>query len=205
MKDHKFFYRNLNNDLNTFMDYLIQMEKDFLNGYVSGIPALYAKQVAETRTLGTGLSSLYNIFQFHNKEIHELLKSIRSMVKEACEYYEIDFKIQNFMVQGWFNINYNGVNRLNWHDHGIPGAPHFHGYYCVNAEPSITRYRIFNNPERIIENKNKNNQAILSEMGHPHSIDNWEWDGPRITIAYDIMRLEDLDAQDMRQHWIPLV
>ena len=40
-----------------------------------------------------------------------------------------------------------------WHFHDKVGAPHFHGYYCVNAEPSITYYNINDN---IVENHNKN-------------------------------------------------
>jgi hypothetical protein len=49
------------------------------------------------------------------------------------------------MVQGWFNINYNHTGKLDWHDHGGPYAPYFHGYYSVNAEPSITYYNVFGN------------------------------------------------------------
>ena len=54
-------------------------------------------------------------------------------------------------------------------------------------------------------NINKNNRAILSEMGHPHSQADWEWEGKRITVAYDIVPLMSLPAiPEAEQHWIPL-
>jgi hypothetical protein len=105
------------------------------------------------------------------------------------------------MVQGWFNINYNHVGKLDWHEHGGNGAPHFHGYYCVKAEPSVTHYRVF---DEEIQNINKNNRAILSETGHPHAMGDWDWEGPRITIAYDVIPLRFIPTE-WEQHWIPLV
>ncbi len=46
----------------------------------------------------------------------------------------------------------------------------------------------------------------MSEMGYPHSMADWEWNGPRITVAYDILPLKDLqkNATDQEQHWVPL-
>jgi hypothetical protein len=125
------------------------------------------------------------------------------MVREACEYYGIDFESQQFMMQGWFNINHSGNGKLDWHEHGGRGAPHFHGYYCVSAEPSQTHYLTF---EEFKINENKNNRAILSEMGHPHAMGNWNWDGPRITVAYDVQPLDTLVQAGVshEQHWIPL-
>jgi hypothetical protein len=73
----------------------------------------------------------------------------------------------------------------------------------VSAEPSVTHYLAFNERK---ENININNRAVLSEMGHPHAMGDWEWEGPRITVAYDIIPLTDLISfgNDYEQHWIPL-
>jgi hypothetical protein len=132
-----------------------------------------------------------------------LYKHLSSVIKEACSYYEIDFDKQKYMVQGWFNINYAEVGKLDWHDHGGPYAPYFHGFYCVKAEPSITYYKVF---EKETENHNIDNRMIVSEMGHPHAMGNWDWEGPRITIAYDIMPLNSIiEAKASPQHWIPLL
>lgn len=143
----------------------------------------------------------YNVFQIYDHNIHTLFRAVRDMAQDACEYYELDFIKEQFMVQGWFNINYNHVGKLDWHEHGGNGAPHFHGYYCVKAEPSVTHYRVF---DEEIQNINKNNRAILSETGHPHAMGDWDWDGPRITIAYDVIPLRFIPTE-WEQHWIPLV
>jgi hypothetical protein len=46
----------------------------------------------------------------------------------------------------------------------------------------------------------------MSEMGHPNSMDDCEWEGKRITVAYDILPLKNLqrDLMSQEQHWIPL-
>ena len=121
---------------------------------------------------------------------------LNKTMKDASEYYEIDFNSQNYVIQGWFNVDYKKgggnessvspiIHNNHFHDHmdGV-GSPVFHGYYCVNAEPSSTFYKI--NNEVLFENINKNNRAIVSETGHPHGRDDWYSDNERITIAYDI-------------------
>lgn len=157
----------------------------------------FAKSGSDT----TAHASNYNVFQIHDINIHKLFKNLKKMLLEACEYYNIDFEKTQYMCQGWFNVNYNKVGKLDWHDHGGGGAPFFHGYYCVKAEPSITHYRIF---EKEFENINKDGRAILSETGHPHAMGDWTWDGPRITIAYDFVPLSSL-SPDQEQHWIPVI
>jgi hypothetical protein len=82
---------------------------------------------------------------------------------------------------------------------------HHFGYYCIKAEPSSTFYKLENKDDSIIENHNKDNRLILSEMGHPHAMGDWDWDGPRITLAYDIAPLENIKVSPEQQHWIPLV
>ena len=149
------------------------------------------------------ISEEYNIFNYPNKEIYTLLKSIKEMTKNACEYYEINFNKQNYMIHGWFNLwkslPATQIEEMSWHRHGEVGLPNFHGYYCVNAEPSITYYKI--NGNNLFENHNKNNRAIVSETGHPHGRDDWYEDRPRITIAYDIAPKNSHVVTDL---WISL-
>jgi hypothetical protein len=112
------------------------------------------------------------------------------MTIEACEYYGINFEEQNYQVMAWFNYDYGlhkyDVKNLHDHNHGY-GVPDFHGYYCVDAEPSVTHYQIHKDPSNMFENINKNNRAVVSETGHPHSRGDWGSERPRITIAYDIL------------------
>jgi hypothetical protein len=57
--------------------------------------------------------------------------------------------------------------------------------------------------KELVDNVNKNNRAILSETGHPHAMGDWDWEGPRITIAYDVVPLRYMgDSQE--QHYFPL-
>jgi len=206
-KEHKFFERFLDNDLNKLSAFLEKKYSQIENGSLRGIKDFKDNEPwVDSGSLSTVKWREYNVFQFYNEEIYNLFSSLKETVEEACEYYEIDFKSQKYMVQGSFNINDRNIGKLNWHDHGGPWAPYFHGYYCVKAEPSSTFYMIENDKNKTIENKNLNNRLILSEMGHPHAMGDWDWDGKRITIAYDIIPLRFIsDNVHPAQHYIPLV
>jgi len=202
---HKFFERFLNNDLNFLGKELDDRYNKIKNAQVLGVSELKENEMwKQSNSVSTMKWREYNVFQFHIPGIYNLFNAVSEMTKEACLYYNIDFYKQQYMVQGWFNINYAKNGKLDWHDHGPWGAPHFHGYYCVNAEPSTTYYKVF---DKEVANNNINNRAILSEMGHPHAQGDWDWEGPRITVAYDIIPLEGLIMNGMHQeqHWIPLV
>jgi hypothetical protein len=204
-KPHKFFERHLDNNLLILAAELQDRYKKIEQAKLIGISEVKENEYwKQSNSVSTMKWREYNVFQFHSTGLYNLYKSIREMTQEACEYYEIDFDKQKFMVQGWFNITHSGKGKLDWHDHGPSGAPNFHGYYSVSAEPSVTHYRVF---DKEVENHNVNNRAILSEMGHPHAMADWDWEGPRITVAYDLTPLADLKrfAMDQEQHWIPLV
>ena len=202
---HKFFERFLDNDLDGLYSFLLDRDQDIRHGKLPNIPLEKAADAAKTGCMATSLSLNYNIFQFHDESIYKLYEAIKSMTQEACEYYGIDFKSQKYMVQGWFNCDENGDGNINdLHDHSPDsGAPYYHGYYCVNAEPSITNYKV--NRETMFDNINKNNRAILSETGHPHRKGAWNSEKKRITIAYDMMPLKDLAKTNVEQHWVPLI
>ena len=202
---HKFFERFLDNDLEVLNSELQKRYRLIEDAKLIGVTPVGENEIwASSHSVSTMKWRQYNVFQFHSEGIYKLYSAIKDMAVEACEYYNLNFKEQQYMVQGWFNINHTKKGKLDWHDHGPWGAPEFHGYYCVSAEPSITHYRVF---DKDIENHNKNNRAILSEMGHPHAMADWDWEGPRITIAYDLVPLRNLIkfAKDQEQHWIPLV
>jgi len=210
MKQHKFFERVLDNDLTELSLELQDRYTRIETGKIEGIdPVSSTDAWMESGSVSTAKWNKYNVFQFHIQGVRNLYDALSDMVKEACEYYDIDFKSQQYMVQGWFNINHSNTGKLDWHDHSGPEdyAPLFHGYYAVSAEPSSTYYQIFRDPNNVVENVNKNNRAILSEMGHPHAMGDWSWNGPRITVAYDIVPFERIKQypKDQEQHWIPLL
>lgn len=200
-KPHRFFERTLDNDLVKLNKFLQYQYKKIEDGEILKGTLNKESPWNSSGSLSTINWNKFNVFQFYSKEIHSLYSALREMTLEACDYYDINFKEMQYMVQGWFNINYKDSGKLDWHDHALEGAPLFHGYYCVEAEPSTTYYKVFN---KDLINVNKNNRAILSETGHPHAMGDWDWDGPRITIAYDVMPLSSI-TRNWEQHWIPLV
>ena len=204
-QQHKFFERFLDNDLTLLSNDLQDRYFKIKNAEVLGVTELSENELwKSSNSVSTMKWREYNVFQFHITGIRKLYDAVSEMIKEACQYYNIDFEKEQFMIQGWFNINEANHGKLDWHDHGPYGAPNFHGYYCVNAEPSITHYITFGEEK---DNINKNNRAVISEMGHPHAMGDWTWDGPRITVAYDVIPLRYLQegiGMTQEQHWIPL-
>lgn len=198
-KDHKFFELFMENDLDELSSFLSQKQDDILNGIIPGIPEDKLSGYNKENGVTTQLGNYYNIFDkqyFGHDSLRDLHRELRNTMKIAAEYYEIDYDAGNYMIHGWYNLdfksgNQGGVSPLknmdNFHDHmNGEGAPFFHGYYCVNAEPSSTYYKIGGADGTPFENVNKNNRAIISETGHPHGRDDWYEEKPRITIAYDI-------------------
>jgi len=196
--DEKIYEKQLsiNNDsFSKFLDsqYKIFKEKHFIKGLYSedhkkqGIvydPGAYMEH--------------YNVFDIYSKDLYDILKSIKELLSIACLEYNIDIEKQNYMIHGWFNYfpikmyNERNYEELFWHDHGHrPNA--FHGYYAVNAEPSITHYKI--NGEKI-DRENKNGRLILAKTGIPHAVGKWNEDKPRITVAYNISTLSDVIAAE---------
>ena len=169
-KPHKFFERYLDNDLTKLSNFLLKSYNDIESQSLRGISKIDNTKDYWLKSQSTSTIKWreYNVFQFYNFEIYNLYNAVRETVKEACDYYEIDYDAQQFMIQGWFNVNYNKKGKLDWHDHGPHGAPNFHGYYCVKAEPSTTYYKIDN--VREVDNINKDNRLVISEMGHPHAM-----------------------------------
>jgi hypothetical protein len=208
-KEHVFFERFLNNDLDKLKDFLLKTYDEMENQQIVGVTPLDPKSDlwVKSQSFSTIKWREYNVFQFYNAELHNVYTNLSELVHEACDYYKIDFKKQNFYAQGWFNVNFTKKGKLDWHDHGPYPAPRFHGYYSINAEPSITHYKI--NGEDF-DNHNVNNRMILSEMTHPHAMADWDWEGPRITLAYDVLPLKDLihdkpNESLAQQHWVPMI
>ena len=197
-KPQKFFERFLNNDLEEVksdlaLEYARIARREMINiqPYDDALDFF-----SYTKSLSTQKSREYNAFQFYYPWMHEIYSSVVSMVQEACEYYEIDYNSEQWMCQAWFNVNsVEKGSKLDWHDH-VPenwDAPGFHGYYSVNAEPSETYYDV-NGDKKV--NVNKNNKAILSMVGFPHAMGDWDWPGDRITVAYDVMPLRKILQKD---------
>ena len=145
-KDHRFFDKKLSNNLIDLQTFLLDRYKEIEDVRMLGITELFSRGVdterfLESKSISTIKWREYNDFAHYHEGLSELFLSIRELLKEACDYYEIDFFKEKFYIAGWFNVVEASKGKLDWHDHGDPGSG-FHGYYCVNAEPSITYYNI---------------------------------------------------------------
>ncbi len=201
---HKIFEKQLNNNLFKLNIFLKDIYKKMEDGDFFSDEIETDTFYRTSNSISTMNFHQYNIFQLYNESIHNLLLSIKEMTKEACDYHKIDYESQKFYIHGWFNLNYAGKGKLDWHDHPGNGIPFFQGYYCVNAEPSITNYIINNEKVDIV---NKNNRAILMETGHMHKMADWQWAAtPRITVGYEVVPIYFIQKDDtFQQHWIPLL
>jgi hypothetical protein len=187
--EHRFFEKYLDNDLQKLTEYLDNKYNEMKE----------TEWINKDRFYDPGNHwNTFNVFNFDSKEISDLKEEIKKMTIEACSYYDINFEEQKYYIHGWFNYYPTKVNEsvepenLTYHDHG--DLPHWlHGYYCVNAEPSTTYYKI--NDKRF-DNINKNNRAVLSINGFPHSPGPWQENTNRITIGYNLRPAKDLHPSD---------
>lgn len=220
---HKFFYKDLDLNLKEITNVLKfeynRIKKAEMHGVKPFDDLNPDNEIfKESQSISTIKSREYNAFQMYYPFMHDLYSEVFNLVLEACEYYNVDYNSEQWICQAWFNIN-NKTNggKLDWHDHIADHHKNkylaFHGYYSVNAEPSITNYKVNND---IVKNINKNNRVLLSAVGFPHAMEDWNWDDDRITIAYDVVplkyysQLEFLNS-DMKkyesfweQHYFPL-
>lgn len=211
---HKFFDIIMQNDLVELSSFLTRKQQEILDGKIPGFPEEELKKYNNFNGPATQLGRYYNIFDkryFGHDALRDLHRELRNLTKQACEYYGIDYEANKYVIHGWFNLDFkteggSGVSPIkheqNFHDHMAgEGAPYFHGYYCVNAEPSSTFYKIGGMDGELFENININNRAIVSETGHPHGRDDWFEDSPRITVAYDIKPSVN---DQLEEYWIIL-
>ena len=139
----------------------------------------------------------YNLLLYPLPGFHALYYGIRDLFRflsqDTSPYY----------VQCWLNVAEYG-EFIDWHDHYPPEANSWHGFYCVDAEPSRTTYRLPNGRE--IDIPSKDNQFVLSRSaGDKHRT--WPWEDrsrPRTTIAFDIVPAFNCNATPWLNHWVPV-
>ena len=199
-KEHKFFERILDNNLENLYSFLLEKNNELVEQASKEMGERLHEALSRDPgildAIATKNSEKYNLWTFDNQEIKKLKEAIADMTIEACEYYGHNDSYSKFITHSWFNLDNKIPNKNQsvdprqedsfFHDHmDGSGFPQLHGFYCVNAETSSTYYKI--NNKDIFENINKNNRAILSETGNPHGRGDWYGDKPRITIAYDVI------------------
>ena len=158
------------------------------------------KDLFDNISLTTKLHFYYNFLLFPNKQLHNLYFEIQNFFNQirtdGVPYY----------ITMWCNIHQKNQN-LDWHSHNPPEHNAYHGYFSLDAEPSITTYRL---PDGSIEQVvNKNNQIVLSKSdGDKHCVSIWQEERPRITLAFDIIPVHiangSLRMQNRTNNWMPI-
>lgn len=144
----------------------------------------------------TKVHEQYNLFMYKFKGFHalyfEIQKLFRQLNNNQDEYY----------IQCWLNI-YKKGQFIDWHEHYPPAHKTWHGFYCVDCEPSKTTYRLPGR-EDTIDVVSENNLLVMSKGdGDWHRTWPWEFeDRDRITIAFDIVPREHTDSR--AKFWIPI-
>jgi hypothetical protein len=148
----------------------------------------------------TSLHSYYNFLLFPNDQLHTLYLNIQNM------FNQIRVHKGSYYISMWLNMH-NKTEFLNWHSHNKPEDNCYHGYFCVNAEPSTTMYRL--NEGSTVNINNKNNQLIISRSdGDVHCVTPWDEPETRITLAFDIVpktiATNSFNSQDRTNNWMPI-
>lgn len=138
----------------------------------------------------------YNLLMYGFDGFHSLYFEIQKLFQQVKQQDE------KYYIQCWFNI-YEKGNFVDWHEHYPPKCMAWHGFFCVDCEPSKTTYQLPNivNPIDIIS---ENNLLVLSKSNDDrHRTWPWEYtDRDRITIAFDIVPAKY--TGEFLNHWVPI-
>lgn len=150
----------------------------------------------------------YNVFMYPFAGFHELFTEI----KNTFDHLRDEPSDQKYYIQAWLNV-YKKDDFINWHDHwgrnpdGHPTTPSgWHGFYCVDCEPSKTTYRLLDRDNLEVDIASKNNQLVISKSDRDKHR-TWPWehsDRARITIAFDIVPRQYVNPLEPLNHWIPI-
>ena len=138
----------------------------------------------------------YNLLMYGFEGFHSLYFEIQKLFRQCNQGNE------NYYIQCWLNI-YEKGSFVNWHDHYPPKCNTWHGFFCVDCEPSKTTYQLSGESDTV-DIISENNLLVLSKSnGDRHRTWPWEYsDRDRITIAFDIV--PSIHTGDFLNHWIPI-
>jgi hypothetical protein len=144
------------------------------------------------------VANSYNLFLYPFYGFPELYSEIRNIFNSTCIV-----KTPHY-IQGWLNYNKLGQN-LGWHRHwsGVTNNS-IHGVFCVDVKDSKTTYQYIDN-QQIEEVYCEDNLLVMANSNNNlHKTSDWNYETPRITIAFDIHPIENLQNRLWINHWTPL-
>ena len=144
----------------------------------------------------------HNLLLYPFPGFHKLYTEIRNFFHEVVKPEE------PYYIQCWHNVyKYGDFNE--WHRHWMPEAKSWHGFYCVDVEPSYTSYKL---PHRtdIVDIQSRNNLLVLARGNDDiHRSSQWDHqDRDRITLGYDMVPakylFKNFSKRGWLNHWVPL-
>ena len=156
----------------------------------------YSEDEGKLAPLTTQGFEHYNLFMYTFDGFHSLYFEIQKLFQQVNQSNEKHY------IRCWLNI-YEKGNFVDWHDHFPARCNSWHGFFCVDCEPSVTTYQLPNDLETI-DITSENNLLVLSKSnGDKHRTWPWEYeDRDRITIAFDIVPAKS--TGDFLNHWVPI-
>jgi hypothetical protein len=138
----------------------------------------------------------YNLLMYPFDGFHSLYFEIQKLFRQCNQNDE------TYYIRCWLNI-YEKGHFVDWHDHFPPKCESWHGFFCVDCEPSVTTYQLPNISESV-DVVSENNLLVISKSnGDRHRTWPWEYsDRDRITIAFDIVSAKC--TGEFLNHWIPI-
>jgi len=138
----------------------------------------------------------YNLLMYPFAGFHSLYFEIQKLFQQLNQSNEKHY------LRCWLNI-YEKDNFVDWHEHFPASCNSWHGFFCVDCEPSKTTYQLPNTLDQV-DIISENNLLVLSKSaGDKHRTYPWEYeDRDRITIAFDIVPAKS--TGNFLNHWIPI-
>jgi hypothetical protein len=186
-------------DLNNIKEYCIALELQ-INAFFDANPndAKYINNNGSPAPHTTQIFNKYNFLTAPIPSVHKLYKQIQQAFRQVSNTVE-----EPFFIQCWLNV-YKENMGLDWHQHWEPEWQSWHGYVCIDAEPSATVYKLPHIHEEVPVTNVNSSIVIGKSNGDIHKTCIWQdSQHPRITVAFDILPAEKLKAERIN-HWIPI-
>jgi hypothetical protein len=145
----------------------------------------------------------YNLLLYPRPQIHNLYHSIRSSFRQIEPS-------GNWWIKTWANVFENRTH-YDWHQHHThyletnSNYPSYHGIFCVAGTDTATTYRNFITQEQAHIHQTPGQLTFIAN--HPdwyHRTWPYKHEETRITVAFNVIHEDSIDAFKYPNHWLPL-
>ena len=145
----------------------------------------------------------YNLLLYPLPELHQLYNCIRT----SFRHIETE---GNWWFKCWVNV-YSNSAHYDWHQHNESyvdtDTQHnsYHGFYCVAGDNTVTTYRNLAENTTVHIPQTPNQLTLIAN--HPdwyHRTWPYKGDRDRVSVAFNILHEDNINAFQYPNHWIPL-